>query len=215
MTGSLKGGFVAGTSVHTTNGVKPIQQVQAGDLLLAPTDASGGATHSRVLQARAIPNVEIYSLVYFPKEQFDLAQQSGRLMSSSPNTEIIAGPDSLFWATAGWAKGSDLQGDEPKQLQQINGALSLVDRWAVLHRTVTENVGWVQGSFGNDLGRLVDLRDGKIQTTFERSKRALNREIDWGEEENYLRQTVYYLEAAGARGFFVGQPGILVSLQTE
>lgn len=60
------GCFVAGTLVHTRDGLKPIQEIKVGDWVLAKPESSiGGVTYIRVVNTFSFDDKEIWLVRYY------------------------------------------------------------------------------------------------------------------------------------------------------
>lgn len=60
-----EGGFVAGTMVHTQEGLRPIEQIKVGDYVLSkPESGNGELSYKRVMQTFEHENSEVYLVNY-------------------------------------------------------------------------------------------------------------------------------------------------------
>jgi hypothetical protein len=61
---SRRGGFVPGTLVHTSEGVKPIEQIRVGDWVLSRLEVSGQQAHKPVTNTFQFEDKEIWEVCY-------------------------------------------------------------------------------------------------------------------------------------------------------
>ena len=121
----MKGGvcFVAGTLVAVVAGLVPIEQVQAGDIVLAGNEYTGEVNHRRVLRTFVTPDQPIYELTVFDKDD---KKESFQTTGEHP-----------FWTKEkGWVPAEELlEGDEVYSIQ--SGWLRVSSgTWTKLEATV-------------------------------------------------------------------------------
>jgi hypothetical protein len=68
---NLGSGFIAGTPVHTPDGVVAIEQLRAGDLVLARPPAGGPACSRPVTRTVAYPDLEVLYVGYGTGDRSD------------------------------------------------------------------------------------------------------------------------------------------------
>lgn len=108
-------GFVAGTLVHTRDGLIPIEQIKAGDWVLSRQENSKeGNCHSRVLKTHEYANREVYLIT-------GEIMENGAWQSSEP---IVTTYNQLFWIP-------QLQEDD--DIYDISVWASVNDLWNLLY----------------------------------------------------------------------------------
>lgn len=93
-------GFVAGTLVHTKEGLVPIEQIKVGDYVLSkPENGEGEQAYKSVTQTFAHPPKRIIKVRYLLEETPNIAHP------------IHATVNHPFWAVGkGWTAAEDLKG---------------------------------------------------------------------------------------------------------
>lgn len=74
----IKAGFVAGTLVHTQEGLRPIEEIKVGDYVLSkPESGEGELAYKRVTRTYAFDDKEIWYLRFFDANNNDHALTGG------------------------------------------------------------------------------------------------------------------------------------------
>jgi len=90
------GCFVAGTLVHTKNGLRPIETLKIGDFVLSQPELKGEQAYRRINDVFVFDDKAIYEVVY--------QDESGRAET------ILATPNHPFWVTGiGWTGAEYLE----------------------------------------------------------------------------------------------------------
>ena len=99
------GGFIAGTLVHTKEGLKPIEQIQVGDWVLSKPENGGEQAYKRVLKTFAHEPQRIVDLLYvLPGQDRAAPGYPTHLM------RISVTRNHPFWTKErGWTAVSELQ----------------------------------------------------------------------------------------------------------
>ncbi len=216
------GGFIAGTLVHTKEGLKLIEQIQVGDWVLSRPESPEEGTetaYKRVTNTFRFENKEIVRFWWTPQPGGGFAKTESVYVT--PNHPVWLNPDG--WVAMGrlhlpekMRPGSIPRGDE----QWLNKELVLADDGAGamldvfnLYRTDRPDVAfheeddWGFGglvffsgatvSFGNDM-------------PYDYEK--------WGDPVNETREryttTVYNIEVEDWQAYFVGKTGLWVHTPT-
>ena len=118
--------FVAGTMVHTKDGLKPIEEIQEGDLVASRDEATGEISWKPVVQLFVNENKPVISVTF--------ADEKGKL------EEIGATPEHPFWVPAqkAWVEAAKLkEGDEVVNI--YNDTLVVKSLVHALERQTTYN----------------------------------------------------------------------------
>lgn len=192
------GCFVAGTLVHTKNGLVSIEQIRPGDLVLAQPEGTGEQAYKRVLKTFSFEDKEVYSIDFSD--------------STTIGAMIATGNHPFFVVGVGWTRADQLLSGAV--LLRYDGTTCKVFNVSLVLRTPEPDVGWIQGGFGVDdrddpLGRLIDLRNGQISIEYELDKQVTNRSV-WFLEDRRLKVRVYDLEVEDHHTYYVGEMGVWV-----
>ena len=189
-------GFVAGTLVHTQNGLVPIEQIKVGDWVLSKPESGEGETrYKRVVNTFTYEEKEVYSVDFAIDDKL---------------YSVIATGNHPFWIRGlGWTAAREIH--YPYELLLSDGRYCQVFNVSPLIRTATSNVGWIQGGFGVDdpdqeLGRLIDLRGQKILIDYALDKQIVNKGF-YPEIVNYFKVNIYHFEVEDDHTYFVGKCG--------
>ncbi|MDR0775666.1 MAG: Hint domain-containing protein [Azonexus sp.] len=99
------GCFIAGTLVHTKEGLVPIEQIKVGDWVLTkPENGEGERTYKRVTQTFRYEDREIWRLEIYSAKECAAAQAEKRAMHDSDRSYLIATPNHPIWINdrKGW-----------------------------------------------------------------------------------------------------------------
>lgn len=190
------GCFARGTPVHTRDGLKPIEEIHAGDFVISsPEDGSGTPDYKRVVN----------TFVHHGKS---ICQVNTYGPASGTQYFLATTGNHPFWVQGvGWTRADQLE--QGAMLRRVDGSETpVVSQWPV-YRTDQAGVGWVQ--------ELSDL-DTSYGTRFdyERFKVVPPRGFDYlaqdvyDSEDRHLRITVYNLEVEDYHTYYVGVDGIWV-----
>jgi hypothetical protein len=103
------GCFVAGTLVHTKNGLVPIEQLQAGDFVLSQPELKGEQAYRRIND----------TFVFEDKSIFEVVCQDGHGRSES----LLATPNHPFWVKEiGWTGAEYLEAGQVLELSDGRNA---------------------------------------------------------------------------------------------
>ncbi|HMV22554.1 MAG TPA: polymorphic toxin-type HINT domain-containing protein, partial [Rhodocyclaceae bacterium] len=152
------GCFIAGTLVHTDQGLVPIEQIKVGDRVLSQPEETGERAYKRVVNTFAFDDKAVWVVKY------SIGPHDG----SKPNQMVFhlyATDNHPFWVDGkGWIAAKCLKkydqmrlaSGEPAQVEQV---------WPVV-RTPVEGLGWVSSDMLNSWdgieqqGHIVDFRGG-------------------------------------------------------
>jgi hypothetical protein len=219
---SMPGGcFVAGTLVHTKEGLKPIENVKVGDWVLSQPEETGERSYKRVVRTLQFEDKEVWSVEIFPKSEQDQARLESRMINEKTITRIVVTGNHPFWVKdKGWTRADQLDEKEfpscePQQVEMMDGQAAIISRVDPIKRTLTKDVGWIQRLGDSDVGDLLDLSNGASAEIDFRYKGLgdrgdLNEGVDWWEPENILRCAVYNMEVEDFHTYYVGSLGVWV-----
>ena len=145
--------FVAGTLVHTKEGLVPIEQIKVGDWVLSkPENGEGGQTYKRVTQTFVHEDKEVFLLTYSkvqgdPRSK-DCKEWEGQLIVTREHPFFVKGK--------GWKEVFYLEDNDTFEMSDGSEDVSF---WKneILRVTETNNVAWVLFE-DSDEGRPVDFR---------------------------------------------------------
>jgi hypothetical protein len=181
-------GVPKGFPVRTPEGVRPIDEIRVGDLVLsAPPSGDGPAQPKRVLRT-------------FVRENQTLRALSTENEGGPGFNFVAACEDTEFWSEErGWTRLEALRREEPLR---TDAGRSLVFAQNPVFRGGTEGVGWVQSQrdWRGSAGSLFDFANYKHIPQAELG--YLPREIA-DSRERYLRVTVYDLDVEDFHTYFV------------
>jgi hypothetical protein len=191
------GCFVAGTLVHTKDGLVPIEQVKVGDWVLSQPEMKGEVGYKRVARTFSFEDLEVVSVdVWRP----DTQERAGFVVTSNHP----------FWVKdLGWTRADYLEAGQ--FLELADGRTCQVFNSSTVYRTDVEGVGWLDGYTsgirGSGDGRTIDMRGGAVVFNYEH---VAHTEIDPADRENYLRTRVYNFEVEDNHTYYVGEWGVWV-----
>lgn len=190
--------FVAGTLVHTKEGLKPIEQIKVGDWVLSQPETKGELAYKRVTNTFVHEDKEVCLLEYVV---------SGEMTAHS----LVVTRNHPFWVeNIGWTNVDNLKPSSNLELYYDPEAKTetcyIFRIWKILETEIAD-VGWTYDSnMHGEMGPTIDLRNGMVNVskTFEGdtfSDFALERGI-------YLRQPVFNIEVEDFHTYYVGEAGV-------
>ncbi len=191
--------FVAGTLVHTREGMVPIEKIRVGDWVLSQPEGGGEQAYKRVLNTLVFDDKEVYSVDFATKELI---------------CTVVATDNHPFWVeNVGWTRADMLWPEGDHQLRLSDGTVCGIFHCSQVYRTEAPHVGWILGGFGpcdsDGLGRTIDLRDGRVSIDYAYQNLVRNPLFDDGSFE-LLRVRVYNLEVDDFHTYYVGELGAWV-----
>ncbi|MCX6130865.1 MAG: polymorphic toxin-type HINT domain-containing protein, partial [Proteobacteria bacterium] len=158
------GCFVAGTLVHTKDGLKPIESIKIGDLVLSQPEETGEKTYKRVIRTFQFENKEVNLLYWTTKDVYDEAVKFGVTIDPSKMHSFVVTENHPFWVNGlGWTRADHLE--YKNEFELCDGRVGVFSRIDPIYRTLTNGVGWVPVAARDpEKGRLLDLRNGQIKT---------------------------------------------------
>ena len=126
--------FVAGTLVHTKEGLRPIEEIKVGDWVLSkPENGEGEQAYKRVTQTFVHEDREVFVLFYIKPGSIDCKESVDHLIVTANHPFFVKG--------YGWKHASELEFGELLELSdETTGAF-----WKneIIRQTEINNLGWV------------------------------------------------------------------------
>ena len=214
-------GFVAGTLVHTKNGLVPIENITVGDYVLSRPESGEGeiscqkVTKSFVHEKQPVMCVDVYD--YTVNELAD-AESKRELIDSSKISPLVVTPNHPFWVVSrGWVKADQLEFMH-SIIVTINGQQHTVYDVSDVMRTDNPDVGFLVGGsycpieYSNTESRAVFLKNNSIQTSYKLADRIENEAVEWWDRnsDDVLKRTVFKIEIENTHTYFIGDIGVWV-----
>jgi len=214
--------FAARTLVHTKDGLVPIENIKIGDWVLAQPEQTGELAYKRVVRTTRFDSKPVYRVSYYSDRNPD---QAGILIVTGNHLFYVAGHvteefPKPMWGDLhkriGWRRADLLEYGELLLLS--NGELVRFGSVGPIWRTRTEGVGWIETRRESETGRLIDLRNGKIQQSMDFGpsdfigEGTFNEryELDETIEEWAYKCDVYNFEVEDFHTYYVGELGVWV-----
>jgi len=184
---------VAGTLVHTNNGLVPIERLKIGDLVLSQSEENGDAEFKRVIRTSSYDDRELFLMEYFLPDEMNAHH-------------LVVTGNHRFWVEEeGWTVVDYL--DPGQTLQIADGGPAIVYKVRKILNTETRNVGWTSDDPSSP-GPLIDLRDDKISVSKTLSTEEIYNPEAFDVEDNYFRSKVFNIEVEDFHTYFIGEAGI-------
>jgi hypothetical protein len=187
------GGLVGATPVWTNEGLKPIEQVKVGDLVLSSPGAATEKSYKKVEKTFVTPEMEVMLLEFL----FNSEEESRALVLTINQPVAVV--------ESGWKTVRDVDG--PDLIEVQDDGFAQVIRIRRIFNTDAPDIGWtcvVDGSEGPN----IDLSNNDVRVG-QPSDYVYNEEAI-SIEDNYFKRTVFQLALEGGGGFYAAEPGLLV-----
>ncbi len=189
---ATNGCFVAGTLVHTKEGLKPIEQIRVGDMVLSQPDMKGELAYKPVVNTFEFEDKVVGLLEFFADSKECLL---GRL---------VVTPNHPFWVKdVGWTSAENLEAGQRFIL--YDGSTAAVWQYRELRNTEVQNKAWAC-EFHPEVGNIVDFRSDSFVVIDEESWNAYALALEGG----WLKRKVYNLEVEDFHTYYVGELGVWV-----
>ena len=213
------GGFVAGTLVHTKNGLVPIEQIRVGDLVLSQPESKGELAYKRVVNTFVHDDKEIYLVEYcvtntpFNSHEGFHYEEFWREEEKLPRGYLVATGNHPFWVKGvGWTGVEFL----PEHIAGTNiletkdGRSVVVLNVRKIFKTEASGVGWTYER-NEAYGPTIDLRDNLVIIgTKEVLDPYLVSPPDNFQANRDIARRVYNFEVEGFHTYYVGEDGVWV-----
>lgn len=201
--------FIAGTLVHTKEGLVPIEKLKVGDWVLSkPENGEGELAYKRVVNTFVHHDKEIKEIVYRINDKGHKWVREGEQLYKVTSTF-----DHPFWVEdEGWTAAARLTGWAGRsRLRVLDGSPAEVCEPSYIYATDRSGIGWiaVYGKEGSgtewdfDNAQLIKDNVGYDWENWPLSER---------DEDLYrfFRTTVYNIEVEDYHTYFVGELGVWV-----
>jgi len=195
-------GFIAGTLVHTREGLQPIEALSVGDAVLSRVEPGGRLVDARVLGTFRSTSDGVLVNRYALASLFKSSLQT--------RYHVLSTPDQPFWLNdVGWTAAERLRfgGSEEPQLSLADGGSCWF--WTSVFAYATDGPAWYVPDHP-DIAQGGDLLDPRTQAILRTSP---YRWEDWADEDErpiLASCEVFSLEVEAQHGFFVGEHGVWV-----
>lgn len=217
--------FAAGTLIHTKEGLKPIEDIQVGDWVLSQPEEAGEQAYKRVTRTVWHEDKAVWRIGCYVQRGGEFVNEFYVVTGSHPF--YVVGQYKEDWydqddwdalpKKTGWCRVDCLTDNDIVLLSSGDEArISLVDP---IWRTSTVGVGWIAAGRDAELGRLIDLRNGRISENFEdKCLSEFDRDTTFGirhetpelEDKWAYKCTVYNFEVEDFHTYYVGELGVWV-----
>jgi hypothetical protein len=196
--------FVAGTLVHTKEGLRPIEQIKVGDYVLSkPESGEGEQAYKRVTQTFVREDQEVWVV--------DYAVDEWPTPELPPTRSLVVTGNHPFWVDRkGWTAARDLKQADNLELYNTHETKEfgyLLRSLKVLEAD-RRDWGWAEDSdiLSCGKGPMIDLRDGGVKVSEYYKEDVPTNDLTG----RYLRQQVFNLEVEDFHTYFVGEAGVWV-----
>lgn len=209
----VNGCFVAGTLVHSKDGLVPIEKIRVGDFVLSQPEMKGELVYRKVVDTFVHEEKEIYLIDYCvvgeSVDEIDPVTFWDDRDESDVSYLVATGNHPIWVKNVGWTGVEYLEPNHILELKDGSSAV-VVDTRKVL-RAATNGIGWTPDA-DEDSATKIDLRDGQLAVSgYVRNRKERDADLDiYDSEDPYLRWRVYNLEVEGFHTYYVGEEGVWV-----
>ncbi|WP_439000427.1 polymorphic toxin-type HINT domain-containing protein [Pseudomonas benzopyrenica] len=190
----MQAGLIAGTLIHTQDGIRPIEQIKVGDWVLSsPEDGAGSAEYKRVVR----------TLKYGPQLVFNISICPRWVFPDPGYFVVVTGSHPFCVEGMGWTRADELM---PQQwLRQGNGGRAYVASTSRVYRTGQDGIGWVSNGRGTGgEGSVFDYANYVPVDEFVEDKFCYLPDDVLASRDPYLRIPVFNLEVEDFGTYYVG-----------
>jgi hypothetical protein len=187
------GCFVAGTVVHTKNGLVSIEKIRVGHWVLSQPEMKGELAYRQVVNTVSFEDKEVWLVEYF-------------LYHEKTARRLVVTGNQPFWGKdVGWTAAEHLSPGQDLELR--DGTAACVFKVRRIFKTETPDVGWTGDDHTNE-GPTIDLRGGKVQVSEPFAGDTANEFAL--EAQEYLKRQVFNIDVDGFHTYYAGEAGIWV-----
>lgn len=202
------GGFPAGTRVHTKEGLKAIEQIQVGDLVLSkPENGQGEQAYKRVAKTFSYEDKTLRCIVYETEAGERLvvfATGNHPFWVAEEEVDYLDDDLPVRRSVIGWTAAENLQRWD-HLVQLADGSYARVVENLPVYRTKVPGQGWRAYTEGGREGCVKDFLKSKILA----NGVPEDQDITWGDDP-YLKVRVYNIEVEDFHTYFVAGGGVWV-----
>lgn len=202
--GCGKGGcFVAGTLVHTKDGLVLIENIRVGDWVLSQPEGRGELAYKRVVDTFQFEDKAVWSVSFFAEG------------SNDPEGLVVTGEHPFWKKGVGWTRADEMSWGSVLEL--ADGRSAKVFSVREIYQTDVAAVGWAEDLIGSNArlttpdGGLIDFRQGAPRIDYNAPEVGLegpSGSAEWGGALMGMR--VYNFEVEDFHTYYVGNSGIWV-----
>ncbi len=204
---STIGCFVAGTLVHTKEGLVPIEKVRVGDWVLSKSeDGDGDVTYKQVNRTFRFDDKPITIVSYYIVDPS--LPEGGEI-----ETLAVTGNHPFWIVGEGWRRADQI-GDGHRFVLSDGRSATVICSKSAYRSTNDSERGWVEGYV--DTGKSNDwsgvdfiIENGNVIEVIPSAEHYLNQNIAAGREV-YFTASVFNLEVSDTHTYFVGKLGVWV-----
>lgn len=210
-------GFVAGTLIHTKEGLRPIEQIKVGDWVLSQPEGEGELSYKQVTRTFVHESDDLWLLqanyVIKDVEKIHLAagvnEINGEKLYIGQEWIVTTGGHPYFVKDKGWVKAGYLAWSGYR-IKMANGGSASASHVVKIFQTETPNLGWAPDEPGaghvDGPGCTVELgADGLIIVG-----RKSPPEASWDFEYPVFIRTLYGFAVQDNHTYYVGELGLWV-----
>ena len=213
--------FIAGTLVHTKEGLKPIEQIKVGDWVLSkPESGQGEQAYKRVTKTFEHWSNDLYLLSADQPTGYDVTEKTPELTrqldskyGSSAQWVVTTGEHPFYvnkissaYAELGWVSARNLS--YTTKIELVDGNSSYLRYCDKVYKTSEPNIGFTPREPGQlDVGVLVDFSANDFVVS--KIDRPFGFEHE-GDDFAYHGSFVYNIEVEDFHTYYVGELGIWV-----
>lgn len=201
------GCFVAGTLVHTKNGLVPIEKIRIGDWVLSQPEIKGEQAYKRVSDTFVFEDKEVMFIDFLPEAEFERARATHTLVREGTKQPFVVTPNHPFWIeSVGWTRADELEPGTKVELR--DGTLAYVNHLASIYQAGSADAGWAPfEDIDNWVGHSIGLSHGKLRIE-SRSDPVPGFDLKGAWKE--FRHRVYNFEVEDFHTYYVGETGVWV-----
>ena len=186
----VNGCFVAGTLVHTKEGLVPIEKLRVGDWVLSQPEMKGELAYRQVVKTVSFEDKAVWLVEYFLSHE------------KTPRSLVVTGNHPFWVKNVGWTAAQKLSPGQDLELR--DGTAACVFKVRRIFKTETPDVGWTGDDVTNE-GPTIDLRGGQFQVSEEDTLNEYALDV-----QEYLKRQVFNIEVDGFHTYYVGEAGAWV-----